>query len=456
MSHLIKNIRPIMKKLIFIIYLFHTAFSLAQNRDSFALINGYIANSKDSSFTVYEMGLADIFKAHNGKIQTTIDDQGNFHMRIPMTAPLYFKIFDKRVYLRPDDSLYIEINADNEIAYSGRHLKSLNDYLRDLPYQQGGAFYDNGKNIVLDADSTVSTMIGLFNNKLEDLHKIREYLSGDIFLHEKNRLWCLALKSSSRITLATQYMVKYNISQDSAQFLFSNQVPKLQALQAEAIKEIQIDEQILTLEDFVGFVNYFTNISKDKTVLVLLNEFSKATNINDKVLKVKNASDLQAVRDMIAGHDESRYRNILQENLTSVSKAFRDTPYFKFNDLDGNHITLETFKGKTVYLEVWATWCAPCIRLKPSLNQLHALYSDRDDIVFVSISIDRDRTKWRDYLKDNPSPLVELVAYQDFVDYFSINTIPRSIMIGPNGKLLEWNAPNPNDIRLREAIDNTL
>jgi thiol-disulfide isomerase/thioredoxin len=64
-------------------------------------------------------------------------------------------------------------------------------------------------------------------------------------------------------------------------------------------------------------------------------------------------------------------------------------PAFTFQDQDGKALTIADFKGKTVLLNLWATWCAPCRHEMPALDRLQAaLGSDKFEV--VALSLDKD------------------------------------------------------------------
>ena len=65
-----------------------------------------------------------------------------------------------------------------------------------------------------------------------------------------------------------------------------------------------------------------------------------------------------------------------------------------FLDADGNRHTMEEFRGKYVYIDFWASWCVPCCREVPHLQKLEAELNN-DNVVFLSISIDKTETPWR-------------------------------------------------------------
>lgn len=67
----------------------------------------------------------------------------------------------------------------------------------------------------------------------------------------------------------------------------------------------------------------------------------------------------------------------------------RPFPKFSFTDLTGNTFSSENTQGKTVILKTWFIGCKPCIEEMPSLNEMVARYQHRDDIVFVSLALDK-------------------------------------------------------------------
>ncbi|WP_130733305.1 TlpA disulfide reductase family protein [Flavobacterium sp. J27] len=133
------------------------------------------------------------------------------------------------------------------------------------------------------------------------------------------------------------------------------------------------------------------------------------------------------------------------------------SPSFNFENHKGGKTKLEDFKGKYVYIDVWATWCAPCRAEIPYLKKIEEKYHN-DNIVFVSISVDtqKDHEKWQKFVTDKQLGGVQLFAdnnwNSDFIKAFGINAIPRFILIGPNGKVIYADAPRPSS----QTLDSTL
>ena len=146
----------------------------------------------------------------------------------------------------------------------------------------------------------------------------------------------------------------------------------------------------------------------------------------------------------------------------SSSPVFTDYENFK-----GNDTSLKDLKGKYVYIDVWATWCGPCKVEIPSLKKLEKQFEDRN-IQFVSISIDEGRgyqgdsatayEGWRKMVKDKDLGGIQLIAdngfNSTFIKDYKINSIPRFILIDPEGNVVNADAPRPSNPQLVELLNS--
>ena len=80
-----------------------------------------------------------------------------------------------------------------------------------------------------------------------------------------------------------------------------------------------------------------------------------------------------------------------------VEEELQASYNFEIESASGETIPFEEFSGKVVFLNFWATWCPPCIAEMPDINDL---YAKENDVEFVMISLDKDRTKARDFIKE--------------------------------------------------------
>lgn len=138
------------------------------------------------------------------------------------------------------------------------------------------------------------------------------------------------------------------------------------------------------------------------------------------------------------------------------------SPSFNYPDTSGKNISLESLKGKLVYVDVWATWCGPCKAQIPFLKQLEEKYRE-EDIAFVSLSIDqlKNISKWKDMIVDKELEGIQIIADKawrsKFVTDYVIEGIPRFILIDKDGNLMDPMAPRPavykeGELQLNEEI----
>ncbi len=126
----------------------------------------------------------------------------------------------------------------------------------------------------------------------------------------------------------------------------------------------------------------------------------------------------------------------------------KPAPDFSGYTLDGELVKLSDLKGKTVYVDVWATWCGPCLRELPYLETLQDAYAGREDVVLMSISVDDDQKAWEDMLqRDEPGGL-QIHAREawnaEVVENYRINGIPRFLLIDAEGLIADAHAPRPS------------
>jgi len=140
-------------------------------------------------------------------------------------------------------------------------------------------------------------------------------------------------------------------------------------------------------------------------------------------------------------------------------KLAKGQPAFNFegHDLDGNLVKFSDFKGKYVYVDVWATWCSPCVYEIPFLKTLEADYHDRN-IVFISYSIDSDEDAWLKYVPENELGGVQLIgenAWQSkMATEFKVRGVPTFMFFDPDGNIINTKMTRPSDQKTRDSFDS--
>lgn len=152
---------------------------------------------------------------------------------------------------------------------------------------------------------------------------------------------------------------------------------------------------------------------------------------------------------LVAKYDAAREK----WNLASDGKP---SPDFKGVDVNGKEYTLADFRGKYVYIDVWATWCGPCRQEIPYLKKLDEDYKDAQ-IVFLSLSVDQDKAKWEKMVKEQSMSGVQLHIGQNssFQQAYKIEGIPHFILLDREGRIIDKKMSRPSmDEVTRERIEN--
>lgn len=193
--------------------------------------------------------------------------------------------------------------------------------------------------------------------------------------------------------------------------------------------------------------------------------------VKNKGLKVR-VEDLLLNKYISTFNYADNYAEGLQE-LTSLTERFQlDTKYlgeFKvrkssiagtpfpadvvLSDLQGKKVDFAKYRGKYVFIDLWASWCIPCIKEIPHLKQLEKDLQNKD-VVFLSISIDTNVAAW----KKKVAALGlegELLNNQDnkLCESLNVSGIPFFLIYDKEGKLYKYNAYRPSDMRLKPLLE---
>ncbi|WP_024770443.1 TlpA family protein disulfide reductase [Aquimarina macrocephali] len=117
-------------------------------------------------------------------------------------------------------------------------------------------------------------------------------------------------------------------------------------------------------------------------------------------------------------------------------------PDIEYIDSEGNLISLNSYKGKTLYITFWATWCPPCIAEKPILEQMKNEFIEDESIIFIDISIDRDTKRWGKYITNKNPKGIQLNTNDndpETMQKFYFSEIPFHCIVSPEGVFKQSN-----------------
>jgi cytochrome c biogenesis protein CcmG, thiol:disulfide interchange protein DsbE len=110
---------------------------------------------------------------------------------------------------------------------------------------------------------------------------------------------------------------------------------------------------------------------------------------------------------------------------------------FTLKDLKGDQISLASLRGKVVFLNVWATWCAPCREEMPSIESLYRDFKTNSDFVVLAVSQDTDGGLVRPFVEQNHLQFTVLLDPRNEVgERYDVNGIPETFIIGRDGRIV--------------------
>lgn len=124
-----------------------------------------------------------------------------------------------------------------------------------------------------------------------------------------------------------------------------------------------------------------------------------------------------------------------------------------FEDVNGKTHRLSDFRGKYVFVDMWASWCGPCCAEMPALEKLKKELGN-PNVVFVCISVDKNKEHWKRKMEQLGLKGNQWIVTDDtFSRKMNIKTIPHFMLYDKNGKLMEYRAPNPSKSVLRFRLE---
>lgn len=268
------------------------------------------------------------------------------------------------------------------------------------------------------------------------------------------------LKSCEKLSAEEQKIMHSLVKADIAMLLiFYTQCPPIAGTLKipEWTREYVVSENSLSDDTILAYYPYASLYitrylrfvqAGHKTLSHLTSDRIKAFYL---IMKAEGYKRFTEYEKMVATHGKyfvtSEEKKMLEEVRTKLiaMKEGADGYNFAFPDTEGKIVKLSDFKGKLVYIDVWATWCTPCKQEIPHLKTLEERMHGKD-VVFISISTDKDDVRWCNFVKSQQLTGIQLIDKTgELAKQYNFNGIPFFILLDKEGKVIQTNAPRPSN-----------
>jgi len=176
--------------------------------------------------------------------------------------------------------------------------------------------------------------------------------------------------------------------------------------------------------------------------------------MNEEIQYARSIESLNGLKEQfkpyISNLKNLQYKKDLNVKFSERIEEFvrmqvgKPAPKFVLESNLGKTYSLEDFKGKVVYLDLWASWCVPCRKETPGFKVLFDKYRNNNHVAFISIAVLDVFNNWKKALEEDKPDWIQLIDKDNIVsNSYVADYIPKFILIDKKGNIVNFNAPRP-------------
>ncbi len=433
------------------------------------LIEGTIRYSSDPAIEIIGYNYPATAIREFGKQQ--LDSSGHFILEFEISGPTQMFLghmkTQAKMYVQPGDHLSIKADGRGFIETINFEGSEINNYLSDK---------QRIKSAVEVKYNTTNGLLssGSFLNKEEELSVAQLDLFEDFSNEYENDVF---VKTENAVLVAEKYNRHYYYTiayktMENANAISGTGDPEKPPFDAEYA--------LINREYRIALSNYYVQKVSEYSRQYGV-EYPEATH---QIYKTIDADDLEkGMKSYLLAYNLNNridYYGIsgLSTDYENYLQSFPDSPYLKdlqskYNALatllpgqpapdfvleerSGNKVSLKELQGKVVYIDLWASWCKPCLVEIPAANALRKKFEGKD-VAFVYISIDDDKEDWEKLLDKKPEfKGIQLIAESGWTSKimtdYQIQGIPKYMLISKDGKIVTLEAKKPSSPEIEDQI----
>ncbi len=416
-------------------------------------LHGKIINVK-AEIQVEEMSELKDLKLPDSLRLLLIDSLGNFSISFNIPKPNYYRIGRNILYLSPADSLFMNIDYNNpeNSTFNGKNAE-INEYLKSTPYPKAGSFLEAGENIKATLKQTINLIISKAKSRRKFLDSFKN-ISHKVRLLEQAHIKADLINSIIYIDFYFPYEHKF--SEDSA-LQFRKDSKKIIAPYLKYFCKDFINADFLKIPVYRGVLSEI--LKRNENNFEPVQQWLNAKALFQKVKEINKNDDNSNIKYKIENIIQKDYQLCLLADFKKVIQfnVGDNALDFDMENYKDDVISLSKYKGKTIFIDLWATWCLPCLEEFDFLDSLKQYYRDNKNLVFLSLSIDKDNEAWKKYLTENGRmDETEYIIDRLKLTAYSVEVIPRTIIITKDYKIEMLDGPLPSAKETKSIINASL
>jgi len=268
-------------------------------------------------------------------------------------------------------------------------------------------------------------------------------------------MYNLKIEGSKTQTLYHDYLSQMADIDEEKETIFHNysvykQDASISEIQLERIRD-DLNAKLQQLEE-LSAKSTFDFIRENENSIVA------AYLVYGNALSVNNSSEIEKLLQMLSPSMNNKFITLTKNHLEKLKQLERGKvfPTIELPNAEGKLISLESFRGKYVLVDFWATWCAPCLATIPNLKNIYQQYHHKGFEIY-GISLDQSREAWINGITKYEISWVNVSDLLTFaspvVKQIVVTYIPHTFLLDPNGVIL---AVDINDDELEKILAEKL